>query len=155
MHACAHDGAGGWVSEVFVRTDARGACSHGVIECTMDAYPRGTGSNQANSKKQILFTVWLASFCTLLGIPLSCREIPICVDFSHIVMVCAHWNRALRHSSLPSVYSATESWPTSCGDALGFPSKSYCFCLFQFWILFTQRPSRRLFFLNFFKAVAL
>ena len=40
-----HDGAAGWVSEVFVRTDARRACSRGVIGSTMGAYPKGTGSN--------------------------------------------------------------------------------------------------------------
>ena len=33
------------MSEVFVQTDARRACSHGVIGSTMGAYPRGTGSN--------------------------------------------------------------------------------------------------------------
>ena len=33
------------MSEVFVSTDARRACSHGVIGSTMGAYPRGTGSN--------------------------------------------------------------------------------------------------------------
>ena len=33
------------MSEVFVSTDARCACSHGVIASTMGAYPRGTGSN--------------------------------------------------------------------------------------------------------------
>ena len=40
-----HDRAGGWVSEVFVSTDARHACSRGVIGSTMDAYPRGTDLN--------------------------------------------------------------------------------------------------------------
>ena len=33
------------MSEVFVSTDARRACRHGVIGSTMGAYPRGTGSN--------------------------------------------------------------------------------------------------------------
>ena len=33
------------MSEVFVQTDARRACSRGVIGSTMGAYPRGTGSN--------------------------------------------------------------------------------------------------------------
>ena len=40
-----HDGVGGWVSEVFVSTDARRACPRGVIGITMGAYPRGTGLN--------------------------------------------------------------------------------------------------------------
>ena len=40
-----HDRAGGWVSEVYVSTDVRCACSRGVIASTMGAYPRGTGSN--------------------------------------------------------------------------------------------------------------
>ena len=40
-----HEGAGGWVSEVFVSTDARRACPRGVIGSTVGAYPRGTGSN--------------------------------------------------------------------------------------------------------------
>ena len=42
-----HDGAGGWVSEVFVSTDARRACPRSVIGSTVGAsqYPRGTGSN--------------------------------------------------------------------------------------------------------------
>ena len=40
-----HDGAGGWVSEVFVSTDARRACPRSVIVSTVGAYPRGTGSN--------------------------------------------------------------------------------------------------------------
>ena len=38
-----HDGAGEWVSEVFVSTDARHACPRSVIGSTMGAYPRGTG----------------------------------------------------------------------------------------------------------------
>ena len=33
------------MSEVFVSNDARCACSRGVIESTMGAHPRGTGSN--------------------------------------------------------------------------------------------------------------
>ena len=33
------------MSEVFVSTDARRACPHSVIGSTVDAYPRGTGSN--------------------------------------------------------------------------------------------------------------
>ena len=41
-----HDGAGWWVSEVFVSTDARRACHRGVFGSLMGAYPRGTGSNQ-------------------------------------------------------------------------------------------------------------
>ena len=40
-----HDGAGGWVSEVFISTAARHACPHGVIGSTMGAYITGTGSN--------------------------------------------------------------------------------------------------------------
>ena len=35
------------MSEVFVSTDARRACSPGVIGSTMSTYPRGTGSNPA------------------------------------------------------------------------------------------------------------
>ena len=38
-------GAGGWVSEVFVSTDARRVYPRGVIRSTVGAYPRGTGSN--------------------------------------------------------------------------------------------------------------
>ena len=33
------------MSEVFVSTDARRACSRGVIGSTMGAYPTGAGSN--------------------------------------------------------------------------------------------------------------
>ena len=33
------------MSEVFVSTDARQACSRGVIGSTMGAYPKGTGLN--------------------------------------------------------------------------------------------------------------
>ena len=33
------------MSEVFVSTDARRACSRGVIGSTMGAYPKGEGSN--------------------------------------------------------------------------------------------------------------
>ena len=33
------------MSEVFVSTDARRACSRSVIGSTIGAYPRGTGSN--------------------------------------------------------------------------------------------------------------
>ena len=33
------------MSKVFVSTDARRACSRGVIGSTMGAYPGGTGSN--------------------------------------------------------------------------------------------------------------
>ena len=44
-HTYIHDGAGGWVSEVFVSTDARRAYPRGVIGSTMGTYPRGTGSN--------------------------------------------------------------------------------------------------------------
>ena len=33
------------MSEAFVSTDARCACSHSVIASTMGAYLRGTGSN--------------------------------------------------------------------------------------------------------------
>ena len=38
-------GADGWVSKVFVSTDARRPYPRGVIRSTVGAYPRGTGSN--------------------------------------------------------------------------------------------------------------
>ena len=38
------------MSEVFVSTDARRACSRGAIGSTMSAYPRGRGSNPVEGK---------------------------------------------------------------------------------------------------------
>ena len=44
------------MSEVFVRTDARRACSRGVIESTMGTDPRGTGSNPVEKTVGTFFT---------------------------------------------------------------------------------------------------
>ena len=55
----------GWVSEVFVWTDARRACPRGVIGSTMGAYPRGTGSNPVEGNGHFFRTccqLYLSSF---------------------------------------------------------------------------------------------
>ena len=41
--------------EMFVSTDARRACSHGVIGSTMGAHPRGTGSNSVEGSGHKFF----------------------------------------------------------------------------------------------------
>ena len=69
-HACMdthvfHDGAGGWVSEVFVSTDARRACPRRVIGSTMGAYPRGIGSNPVDGNGHFFTScrqLYLSSF---------------------------------------------------------------------------------------------
>ena len=43
------------MSEVFVSTDARRACSRGVIGSTVGTYPRGTGLNSVEGNRHFSF----------------------------------------------------------------------------------------------------
>ena len=53
------------MSEVFVSTDARHACSRGVIGSTMGVYPRGTGSNPVEGNGHFSLTLSAPSFLFL------------------------------------------------------------------------------------------
>ena len=50
-------GAGGWVSGVFVSTDARRAYFRGVIGSTVGEYPRGAGSNPVEGNGHFFFLI--------------------------------------------------------------------------------------------------
>ena len=53
------------MSEVFVSTDARRACSRGVIGSTMGAYPRGAGSNDVEGNGHFSLMPSALSFVSL------------------------------------------------------------------------------------------
>ena len=53
------------MSEVFVSTDTRRACSRGVIGSTMGAYRRGTGSNLVEGNGQFSLMPSALSFVFL------------------------------------------------------------------------------------------
>ena len=53
------------MSEVFVSTGARCACSRGVIRSMMGAYPRGTGSNPVEGMGTFLLMPSALSFVFL------------------------------------------------------------------------------------------
>ena len=75
------------MSEVFVRTDARRACSRGVIGSMMGAYPRGTGLNPFEGNVHFFPScrqLYLSSFSDTHGECLKCfirltRDVPAVV----------------------------------------------------------------------------
>ena len=72
------------MSDMFISTSARHACSGGVMGSTMGAYPRGTGLNPVEGNGHFFCScrqLYLSSFSLSLSLSLSLTHTHRYIDF--------------------------------------------------------------------------